>query len=285
MTERTSIFSSEEVCLPVLSKRLCFPEHHCWEVYLSVEEFLLGWNAGQAIGVSSISQISLAVKVFPTKCCLVLRATLGMIDLERKKRKIWYFCKVQIFLHCTPGDPLRSSCLQSSMAAAIHTWVRSGLFLASNVVPVPLTAAALHFSGHPQTSRMEVCPHQCLCMPQLWIGSWKETQKYSVKLLGEGMKIASIFRTKECQEHLPKQWVPDEDGATPLILSFYLLTVKCTLVSLCFFLHPWGKKQATKQSLLNARWEVFFLKKRVAFFAFFQVGNFRRCGFVLLGGN
>lgn len=92
----------------MLSKRLCFPEHPCWEVYLSVEEFLLGWNAEHAMGVSSISEFSLAVKVFPTKCCLVLRATLGMIDLKRKKEKSGIFAGGRCFYIAhleIPGDP------------------------------------------------------------------------------------------------------------------------------------------------------------------------------------
>lgn len=73
MTERTLVFSAEGVLWgsipslvpaqagpPMPGKRLWFPENPCWEG----EEFHLGWNAVQATDISSITQLSLAVKVF-----------------------------------------------------------------------------------------------------------------------------------------------------------------------------------------------------------------------------
>lgn len=100
VTGRTLILSSEGVLwgavpllvpaqtgAPVLVKRLCFPEHPCWEGDSSVEDFHLGWNAEQTTGVSSITRHSLAVKGFSTTCCFVLRASLDTIDLQKKKKK------------------------------------------------------------------------------------------------------------------------------------------------------------------------------------------------------
>lgn len=125
MTERAIIFSSEGVLWgsvpslvpaqtgpPMPGKRLCFPEHPCWEGNSPVEEFYLGWNAEQATGISSITQLSLAIKVFSTKCFFCSQSNLGYDRFKKKKKKeFWDSPKMQRFLHGTPGNPWKSSCL------------------------------------------------------------------------------------------------------------------------------------------------------------------------------
>lgn len=70
-------------------------------------------------------------------------------------------------------------------------------------------------------------------------------------LLGEGVKIACIFRAKNLQQLLPEPLVSDEGWTGPL-LSFFLfifLMLKCILISPVSFC-PLGKKRTVSTECL-----------------------------------